>query len=690
MEAGTPKKSKLLPENAYRKLEPGEAYEPVVGPEKKIPEVTARSVLIGLVMVVIFTFAAAYIGLKTGNVIEAAIPIVILAVFVGKLFKKRKNTLLENVIIQSIGQASGVIVAGAVFTIPALYINFLEPNLLHIFIACFLGGALGVVLIIPLRRYFVHEEHGNLPFPEATAINEILVSGEETTGSGGKVLLTAFGVGALYDLIVETVHLWNQHLNSKVLFGGVGRWLSDLKMELKVDAAAALFGLGYIIGIKYASIIAAGSVLSYLVMVPMVYHYGAALDFPLMGGDTLVRDMDTYTIFREYVRPIGIGAIAVAGFIGIIKMGKIILGSISLAFKGGSRTGSETRVVRTEWDLKPRTLLLVQGLCVVAMGVFFWFLSHDLKIAILGTVIAYALVFLFTPVAARAIAIVGVNPVSGMTLITLIIACVSLAAIGLSEGVVGQTVALLIGCTVCTALSTSGAFISDLKIGYWLGATPREQQRWKFLGIAVASLSVGVVIMILARSYGFTAVDAQGHPIPGADPLPAPQGNLMAAIVTAVLGGKDQPYLLYALGGLIALMLEMIKVPALAFALGMYLPIQINMAVLTGGFASWLIGRSGSSEEIRKARQGQGTLIASGLLAGAAIIGTIGATMRLDLLGNVAQYLDLRRYSDAFAETYYEGFGGQIVSLLMFAGLGFVCYVIARWGAREELSSDED
>jgi putative OPT family oligopeptide transporter len=689
MEAGTPRKSKLLPESAYRELKEGETYEPVIGPEKKIREVTPRSIIIGLIMVMIFTFAAAYIGLKTGNVIEAAIPIVILAVFLGKMFKPR-NTLLENVIIQSVGQASGVVVAGAVFTIPALYINQLQPNLLHIFIACCLGGFLGVVLIIPLRRYFVREEHGKLPFPEATAINEILVSGEETEGSGGKVLITAFGVGAVYDMFVETVHLWNQHLNSQVLLGKAGQWLSDLRIEWKLGASATFLGLGYIIGIKYAAIIAAGSVLSQLVMIPVVFHFGAGLEKPIMEGHDLIRNMGAADVFALYVRPVGIGAIAMAGFIGIIKMGKIIVGSMSLAFKGGSKEKGSS-AVRTEWDLKPRTILAIQGACVVAMGVFFWFLSHDLKIAILGTVIAYALVFLFTPVAARAIAIVGVNPVSGMTLITLIIACVSLAAIGLSEGAVGQSVALLIGCTVCTALSTSGAFISDLKIGYWLGATPREQQRWKFLGIIVAALSVGVVIMILAKAYGFTIVNEAGQHVANPN-LPAPQGNLMAAIVTALLGGENQPYLLYALGGLIAIMLEMIKVPALAFALGMYLPIQINMAVLAGGAAGWIIGRTGGSEEVRKARQGQGTLIASGLLAGAAIIGVLGATLRIIPVGDksVASFLDIRAFSEAFKHAYYEGFGGQFVSVLMFVGLVFVCYLIARWGADKELEASKD
>ena len=683
MEATGQQKSKILPETAYRELKPGETYQPVVGPEKIIPQVTVRSIVLGLVMVLVFTFAAAYIGLKAGNVIEASIPIVILAVFLGRI-PRRRSTILENVMVQSVGQASGVIVAGAVFTIPALYINELQPNLLHIFIACALGGILGVVLIVPLRRYFVREEHGKLPFPEATAINEILVSGEETEGSGGKVLLTAFGLGAAYDLIVETVHLWNQHLNSKVLLGGAGRWLSDMRIEWKLSASAALFGLGYIIGIKYAAIIAAGSVLSQLVIVPIVYVFGSGLERPLMEGHGLVRDLAAADVFALYVRPVGIGAIAMAGIIGILKMSRIILSSMSLAFKGGSK--AEGKAERTDLDLKPRTLLLIQGVCVIAMAVFFWFISKDVKIALLGTIIAYALVFLFTPVAARAIAIVGVNPVSGMTLITLIISCLALTAIGLGAGEAGQRVALIIGCTVCTALSTSGAVISDLKIGYWLGATPREQQRWKFLGVIVAAVAVGVVIMILEKSYGFTIVNDSGQRVANPD-LPAPQGNLMAAIVTALLGGENQPYLLYAMGALVTLMLEMVKVPALAFALGMYLPIQINMAVLAGGVAAWLVGQVGGTEEQKNARRGQGALIASGLLAGAAIIGTIGATLRLDLLGNVAGFLDVRRYSASFVERYYDGFGGQIASAIMFICLGVACWFIASWGARSEAGS---
>ncbi len=688
MEAGTPRKSRLLPENAYRELEPGETYEPVVPAGSDMAQVTVRAVLIGIAMVLVFTFAAAYIGLKAGNVIEAAIPIVILAVFLGKI-PRRKNTLLENVIIQSIGQASGIVVAGAVFTIPALYINDLEPNLLHIFLACSLGGILGIVLIVPLRRYFVKDEHGKLPFPEATAINQILVSGEETSGSGGKVLLLSFGLGAAYDLIVETVHLWNQHINTKVILGSAGRWLADLRMELQLNASAALFGLGYIIGIKYAAIIAAGSVLSCMVLVPLVAHFGSGMDRPLMEGHALVRDLGAAGIFTLYVRPIGIGAIAVAGFIGIIKMGRIIIGSLGLAFKGAGKGASDGAVQRTDRDLKPTTVLAIEGACILAMAAFFWYISGSVKIAVLGTIIAFALVFLFTPVAARAIAIVGVNPVSGMTLITLIISCVALAALGIGRDPRGQTIALVIGCTVCTALSTAGGCISDFKIGYWLGATPREQQRWKMLGAVVASVAVGLVIMILAKSYGFTVLNEAGQKVANPD-LPAPQGNLMAAIVTALLGGEDQPYLLYALGGLVAILLEMAKVPPLAFALGMYLPIQVNMAVFAGGFAAWVVGRTGRTAEVKAARAEQGTLIASGLLAGAAIIGTIGATLRLDLLGNVAGYMDVCRYSAAFAGKYFEAAPGQMVSLLMFVLLGVSCWAIARWGAAKEMESGAD
>jgi putative OPT family oligopeptide transporter len=687
----TPIQGKVLPANAFRELEPGETYEPVVPADDPRPEVTVRSVVLGSIMVVIFTFAAAYIGLKTGNVIETSIPVAILAVFLGTFFSRR-NSLLENVIIQSIGQASGVVVAGAIFTIPALYILDLDPSFMQIFFSCLMGGYLGVVLLIPLRRYFVRDLHGQLPFPEGTAITNVLATGERSKGSAGKILLMAFGVGFIYDLIVEFFHLWNHHLNSKVLFGRAGEYLADQRFELRLNGTAVYFGLGYIIGPRYAGVIAAGSVLSMLILVPLVYFAGHGLTVPLTPPEVeaLVADMDAGQIFANYVRPMGIGCIAVAGMIGILKMGKIIVSSIALAFKGLAGGGDGGDVPRTDRDMPPRNTFLVQIGAVVGMFLLFWYISGGLATALVGTVITFALAFLFTPVAARAIAIVGVNPVSGMTMLTLIIACLALVATGLSGDALGMSVALIVGCAVCTALSTSGAFITDLKVGYWLGASPYQQERWKFLGILIAALCVGGVIWVLATSYGFLVTDAAGQQVVNPD-LPAPQGNLMAAIVSSVMGGQQQAVILFALGGLVAILLEMAKVPALAFGLGMYLPIEINMAVFFGAAVGHFIGGSGSSEKERAARKEQGTLIASGLMAGAAIIGTIGAILLLPQVGEPMLMVDAVYLSEqgvgAFAE-WYEGIGSQLLSVVGLAALVAMCYWLARTGARWQLDEE--
>jgi len=690
----TPSESrKVLPPNAFRELEPGETYQPVVPAQDPRKEVSPRSLTIGLIMVVIFTFAAAYIGLKTGNVIETSIPIAILAVFLGTLFSTR-NTLLENVIIQSIGQAAGVVVAGAIFTIPALYILDLKPSFLQIFLSCTVGGFLGVVLLIPLRRYFVKDLHGQLPFPEGTAIANVLATGEKSKGSAGKVLLMAFGMGFFYDLVVEFLHLWNSHLNSKVLFGSFGERMADLRFELKLNATAVYFGLGYIIGVRYAGVIAAGSVLSVVVLVPLVYFAGHGLSVPLTppAVDVLVQNMDSGQIFANYIRPMGIGCIAIAGIIGILKMGKIIVSSMSLAFKGLVGGGDGSDVVRTDRDMTPRNTFLIQIASVIGMFFLFWYISGRVTTALVGTVITFVLAFLFTPVAARAIAIVGVNPVSGMTMLTLIIACLALVATGLSGDALGMSVALVVGCAVCTALSTSGAFITDLKVGYWLGASPFQQERWKFLGIVIASAAVGAVIWVLATSYGFMIDDGTGIMVVNPD-LPAPQGNLMATIVSSVMGGEQQALILFLLGGIVAVMLEMAKVPALAFGLGMYLPIEINMAVFFGAAVGHFISLTGRDEEEKAARKEQGTLIASGLMAGAAIVGTIGAILLLPQVGEPMLMIDVLHKSEeaagAFA-TWYEGIGGQLVSVLGLGALVAGCYFLARKGARWQIEEENE
>ena len=711
MEHSKPVNSKLLPSNAYRKLKSGEVYTPVVGPDDLRPEVTMWSIGLGVAMVVVFTAAASYMALRAGNAIEASIPIAILAIFFGKL-RIPNSTILENVMVQSVGQAAGVVAAGATFVVPALYINQLDIAWWQIFLACFIGGSLGVVLIIPLRKYFVHELHGELPFPEATAINNILITGESSAGGAGKILLISFALGALFDFSIEALHLWNANLSSSTLLGGVG---DGIRLEVQLTAIAALFGLGYIIGIRYASIIAAGSVLAMVVMVPLIYLFGRNIaEFSFAGTTFDIAGMSATAIFGAFVKPIGIGAIAVSGIIGILSMWKIVSSSVTLGFKGFSKEAhSDTEATeRTQRDMAPKDVLLITAAATLGMGALFFVvamitpgvggeaaygLASSLKFGLVGMVVGFFLSFLFTPVAAQAIAIVGVNPVSGMTLITVVLAIGCMILVGLA-GTAGMIVALIIGIAVCTALSTSGALITDFKIGYWLGSTPRNQEKWKFLGMFVAALVVAAVIPIMDSAYGFLITDPEtGLLVSNEQALPAPQANMIAAVSRGLMENPaNQPWLLYGLGGAVAVMLWMAGIPMLAFALGMYLPISINMAVLAGAIVAWIVARTGGSEEVREARAEQGILIASGIMAGAAIFGVITAILRIPDLGAPIRLLsygvDFTLQDGVLRETaahWYEGFQGQIVGLVMLLLLGVACYFLARLGARWLLEGEK-
>ena len=695
---------KGLPSNAYTPLKEGEVYDPYVPTKNVIPEVTTRSVFIGVIMAVLFSFAACYLGLVAGQVFEAAIPIAILAVGLAGMFA-RKSTISENVIVQSIGSASGVVVAGAIFTLPALYILGLEVNLMHSFIACTLGGFLGILFLIPLRRYFCVQEHGRLPFPEAVATTEILVSGEKG-GKGARMLVVSAVAGGIYEFFVDAMHMWPMQLRTDVILGSLGATLAEkTRLIFKINASAAIFGLGYIVGIKYASIIAAGSVLSFLVFLPLVFFIGQHVPGILPPGSIPISEMTELQVFGEYVQKIGIGAIAMAGIIGIIKMGKIIVTSFSVGIREIIRgTKAETEAgPRTDTDIDIKYVIILLGVVLILIFLAFWAFSAEagstgfaLKIAFVGLIMIGALAFLFTPVAARAIAIIGVNPVSGMTLITLIIASLVLLSIGLS-GYIGMTVALIMGCVVCTALSTSGAFISDLKIGYWLGNTPRNQERWKFLGIVVSAIAVSLALLLIHKSYGFTIGGDILHGGVSNPAIPAPQGNLMAVIIKSLMIESEIPYLLYGIGALCAVLLEMAGVPPLAFALGMYLPIQINMAVFTGGVVSWIVGRKSKKMEEAKTvgestPKERGILIASGFIAGAALMGIIGALLNLPAIGKPIRFISvgIKYVSETVAETgavvwstgdhlrYYDTIGGQFISLAGFIGLCLFVYFYAK------------
>lgn len=639
------KKPLSLPENAYRELKEGESYKPILSPEKNYPEVTVWSVSIGLLMTIIFSAAAAYLGLKVGQVFEAAIPIAILAVGLSSAFKK-KGALGQNVIIQSIGACSGVIVAGAIFTLPAIYILGLDVNFTQMFLSSLLGGVLGILFLIPFRKYFVKEMHGKYPFPEATATTQVLVSGE-SGGKGAKTLLISGLVGGLYDFAVATFGTWAETVTTTVTHWGAV--VADkAKLVLKLNTGAAVLGLGYIIGLKYAFIICCGSFLVWLVIIPLMNLIwgGDVVDFMGSGITESIGQMSPDMIFKTYARHIGIGGIATAGIIGIIKSFGVIKSAVGLAVNEFSKKGStkEESVIRTERDLSMKTVVF--GIIIALLAIFAYFafggVVDNIWQALIGLVIVAVISFLFTTVAANAIAIVGSNPVSGMTIMTLIITALVLVAAGL-KGNTGMVAAMVIGGVVCTALSTAGGFITDLKIGYWIGTTPAKQETWKFLGVLVAAATVGGVMIILNKTYGFTGDNA----------LVAPQANAMAAVIQPMMNGGNAPWLLYGIGAAIAILLTVFKVPALAFCLGMFIPIDLNLPLLVGGAIAWFVGNMSKNKEVNAARQEKGTLIASGFIAGGALMGVVSAILK---------FADVDWYMTSWCEHY-----GEAIAILPFA-----------------------
>lgn len=604
-----------LPENAFRELGADEQYRPLMHPARQYREVTVYSVLMGLVLCIIFSAAAAYLGLKVGQVFEAAIPISIIAVGLSSALNK-KNALGQNVIIQSIGACSGVIVAGAIFTLPALYIlqakyPEISVNFFQIFLSSLLGGVLGILFFIPFRKYFVKDMHGKYPFPEATATTQVLASGQTAGAAGGsqaKTLVIASLIGGIYDYVVEIFGFWAGTLTTTV-----GSWgeaiAAKTKLVLSCNTGAAVLGLGYIIGLRYAFIICAGSFFVWWVIIPLMGTY----------GNTEIAAMSSNEIFSNYARMIGIGGIAMAGVIGIVKSWPIIRQAVGLAgreFKGGAAAAE--RPQRWQWDISMKHIVFFIGLALVAVLLFFRFgVIDSWWQAIIAWVVVTLIAFLFTTVAANAIAIVGSNPVSGMTLMTLIIASAIFVAIGLN-GTSGIVASMVIGGVVCTALSMAGGFVTDLKVGYWLGSTPRRQEQWKFLGTLVSAATVGGVILVLNQVYGFSGENA----------LVAPQANAMAKVIEPLMMGGDTPWILYMTGVVLALLLNWLGVPALAFCLGMFIPLSLNTPLLVGGAVAWFVGNSSKDKKVNEARRDRGTLISSGLIAGGALFGVFAALTR--------------------------------------------------------------
>lgn len=639
-----------LPENAARMLKPGEKYTPILHGEQ-CNEVTPYSVITGVIMAVLFSAAAAYLGLKVGQVFEAAIPIAIIAVGLSTALR-RKNALGENVIIQSIGASSGVIVAGAIFTLPALYIlqakyPDITVNFMQVFMASLLGGCLGILFLIPFRKFFVQEKHGEYPFPEATATTQVLVSGEQG-GSQAKPLIWAAGIGGLYDFIVSTFGLWTERLSTRMM--GWGEMAAmKCKTVFSINTSAAVLGLGYIIGLKYAAIICAGSFFAWWVVLPML---GIVPEFA---------SMDPQALFTGYARPLGIGAIAMAGLIGIWKNKSIIGGAFGLMKSefGGKGKSVAKQVLRTERDLNMKFLAIAVIAALAIVLVFFWVgVLHNVVQALVAWVVVTVIAFLFTTVAANAIAIVGSNPVSGMTLMTLIIASVVFVAVGMkgSSGMVG---AMIIGGVVCTALSMAGGFITDLKIGYWIGTTPQKQEAWKFLGTLVSAATVGGVMIILNKTYGFVGDNA----------LVAPQANAMAAVIEPLMSTGDAPWMLYFAGAVLALILNLLGVPVLAFALGMFIPLELNTPLLVGGAIAYFVGKAKDDSADAKAqaeeRQNKGTLIASGFIAGGALMGVVSAILK---------FCGVDWYMTGWANTS----GAEIVGIVAYVALIAYFYLASK------------
>jgi putative OPT family oligopeptide transporter len=649
---------KQLPLNAYTPLPPGTVYQPPVTASEKLAELTPRSVGWGIFLCVVFTVASAYSGLKVGQVMEAAIPISILAIGLARLYPRR-STVLENVIITGIGGLAGSVVAGAIFTLPALYILKLDPHPVQTIFICVAGGCLGVLFLIPLRRYFVRDMHGILPYPEATAITEVLVTGEKG-GSQAKLLLQATAISGIYDFFATTFHVWKEYLDFQ--FVPVVRALTDkARIAVSFDAISFILGLGYVMGLRSSMILCAGGVLSNLVLVPLIWMIGSHNTTAVYPGAIPIAQMTAAQIFRGYVRFVGVGAIATAGIFGIVKSLRIVADSFGVALKA-FRVGKDASGERTDRDLPIVTILLGVVVGALAIGVFLGNLNNAPAVVITGVVLALLFSLFFTSVAANAIATTARNPVSGMTMLTIIISSVVLLRFGVS-GTTGMFFVMALAGMVCTALSVSGQTVTDFKTGYWLGSTPAAQQKVKFLGVLAASIAAGLTIVMLAQTFQF------GEAAPGdlRVVLPSPQASIMKALVEGFMSRQPVAYILFGAGAAIAVIMEMLGVPALIFALGMYLPLELNTPALVGGFLAHYLGKRAEREggERGAGIRERGVIIASGLMAGGALGGVFGAACRL-----------IKGYSEDWIRTPF--YGNEVVSQSISAAL-FVALCVYLW-----------
>ena len=642
-----------LPANAYTTLPPGTVYQPLVPPTQQPAELTPRSVGWGIFLCVIFTVASAYSGLKVGQVMEAAIPISILAIGLARVYPRR-SSVLENVIITGIGGLAGSIVAGAIFTLPALYILKLDPHPVQTIFICLAGGCLGVLFLIPLRRYFVRDMHGVLPYPEATAITEVLVTGEKG-GSQAKLLLQATAISGVYDFLVTTFHVWKEYLDFQFVPAIHGLY-EKARIAVSFDAISFILGIGYVMGLRSSLILCAGGVLSNLVLVPLIWMIGSHNTTAVYPGTIPIASMTAAQIFRGYVRFVGVGAIATAGIFGIVKSLRIVAASFGVALKA-FRVGGATSGERTDRDLPIVSILIGVVVSALAIGIFLGNLNSAPIVVITGVALALLFSFFFTSVAANAIATTARNPVSGMTMLTIIISSLVLLNFGVS-GTTGMFFVMALAGMVCTALSVSGQTVTDFKAGYWLGSTPAAQQKVKFLGVIAASVAAGLTIVMLAQTFQFGEAAVGDSRVV----LPSPQASIMKALVEGFMSRQPVAYILFGAGAAIAVAMEMLGVPALIFALGMYLPLELNTPALVGGFLAHYIGKRSDREggERGAGIRERGVIIASGLMAGGALGGVFGAACRL-----------IQGYSEDWIRTPFYGneVTSQLVSAALFAGL---------------------
>jgi putative OPT family oligopeptide transporter len=654
--------SRSLPENAYLPLAPGQTYQPIIPASAPEPELTLRAIFWGVVFCVLFSIASAYSGLKVGQGMEAAIPISILAIGLARVFRRR-SSLLENIVITGIGAASGSVAAGAIFTLPALYILNLNPHPLQTIFICLAGGVLGVLFVLPLRRYFVREMHGHLPFPEATAITEVLVTGEKG-GSQAKLLIQATAIATVYDFFTTTFHTWKEYLNFQ--FIPVMRSLADRgRMVFNFDAVGFILGLGYVMGLRSALMFCAGGILTNFVLVPLVWFIGSHLNTPVYPGTVPIAAMDALAIYRNYVRFIGVGAIATAGIFGVLKSLRVIVGSFSIAFKAFGH-GEAAHTERTDRDISIVAIVLGVVISALAVGLFFGSLQPTWAALLAGVVLVLLFSFFFTSVAANAIATTANNPASGMTMLTVIVSSIVLLNFGIS-GTTGMFFVMAIAGMVCTALCVSGQFITDLKAGYWLGSTPAAQEKVKFLGVAVSAIASGLTIILLAHTFQF------GEAAPGdlRQVLAAPQASIMKALVVGFMSHQPVAYLLFGVGAAVAVVMEMLGKSSLVFALGMYLPLGLTSPILAGGFLSHLVNKRSEKydAETGKSIRERGVILASGLMAGGALGGVLGASLRM-----------FSFYSEDGVRTpfYANEMVSQLVSLVLFLGLCLYVWFFAQ------------